>query len=241
MLRTLLLIILISIIACDNNKSRSTKSSVVTYQGALKKMMRKGDIGAKASLSDYAHIDHLYALGAIENLKGEILIIDSAPYNTSVIDNTIKVDSSYSKRATLLVSAVVNEWSSHTIPRHVSSLKDLEKYIKRIADTQLLDIRRPFPFMIEGRAEKMSWHVIDWKDGDTVHSHKKHVESGLNGTINNQDAIMLGFYSDSHHGIFTHHSSNVHIHTKLSDGSIAGHLDDIVLGPNMLLMLPVIE
>jgi len=46
----------------------------VEYKGALKNMMLKGDISAKADLSDFIARNHFYALGAIENLKGEIQI-----------------------------------------------------------------------------------------------------------------------------------------------------------------------
>ena len=49
---------------------------------------------------------------------------------------------------------------------------------------------------------------------------------------------LLGFYSDSHHAIFTHHTTNMHIHMKLKDEKIAGHVDDLKLGLNMILKLP---
>ena len=84
----------------------------------------------------------------------------------------------------------------------------------------------------------MDWHVINWKDGDTEHSHEKHITSGLNGTIKNQEATLLGFYSNSHHAIFTHHTTNMHIHMKLNNSEIAGHVDELILGQNMILKLP---
>ena len=53
----------------------------VNYEGALKNIMHKGDLSAKASLADYENIPNLYALGAIEHLKGEIQIFDGQVYN----------------------------------------------------------------------------------------------------------------------------------------------------------------
>ena len=38
--------------------------------------MHKGDISGKADMSDFENYKHLYAIGALENLKGEIQIID---------------------------------------------------------------------------------------------------------------------------------------------------------------------
>ena len=40
--------------------------------------------------------------------------------------------------------------------------------MKRLANT------KPFPFLIEGNASSLNWHVIDWKKGDTEHTHEKH-------------------------------------------------------------------
>ena len=52
---------------------------------------------------------------------------------------------------------------------------------------------------------------------------------------------MVGFYSDAHHGIFTHHSTNMHIHMKTGDHKVAGHVDDLTLGPKMILKLPDLQ
>jgi acetolactate decarboxylase len=49
---------------------------------------------------------------------------------------------------------------------------------------------------------------------------------------------MLGFYSNAHHAIFTHHMTNMHIHVKTTDNKIAGHVDDLTLGKGMILKLP---
>ena len=57
--------------------------------------MHEGDISAKVSLSKLKSIKHLYALGAIENLRGEIQIFNSKPYNTSVVDSSLIFDNSF--------------------------------------------------------------------------------------------------------------------------------------------------
>ena len=73
------------------------------------------------------------------------------------------------------------------------------------------------------------------------HTHEKHKTSGLYGTINNSQVEMLGFYSNAHHTIFTHHTTNMHIHVKTADGEVAGHVDDMILGKEMILKLPAIN
>jgi acetolactate decarboxylase len=56
--------------------------------------------------------------------------------------------------------------------------------------------------------------------------------------MENTEVEMLGFYSDSHKAIFTHHTSNVHIHMRTVDDKLAGHVDDLILGDGMILKLP---
>ena len=139
------------------------------------------------------------------------------------------------------MSAIVKTWENFSIPSSVQSKKDLEKHIEAVAEEYGIDVNQPFPFLIAGKVKSADWHVINWKDGDTEHTHEKHIKSGLYGTIKNQDLDMLGFYSDSHHAIFTHHTTNMHIHGRLKTGKIAGHIDDLELGEGMTLKLPKVD
>ncbi len=239
MKKVFIIAFVISIVSCQND-SKEASGFKVKYNGALKNMMFKGDISAKVDLSDFQKEEHFYALGAIENLKGEIQIFDSNPFNTTVLNSTLKFDKTYSKKATLLVYASVSNWKSITIPDNIITYEQLESYIAQTAQENQIKTNEPFPFLIEGTAKSFDWHVINWKNGDTEHSHQKHVNSGLHGTINDRKIGLLGFYSDAHHAIFTHHTTNMHIHVKTDDGKIAGHIDALTLGKGMILKLPSI-
>lgn len=224
-----------------NPKNDSEKESItfeVKYFGALKNMMHKGDISAKFDLADLKGTENLYAIGALENLKGEIQIFNGEPFNTFVQDSIVAIDKSFNKKATLLVYSIVESWSSYNIPDDIMTYEQLEKHIASVAEKNGINIEKPFPFLIEGKALEFDWHVINWKDGDTEHSHEKHVNSGLNGTKNNQQVELLGFYSDSHHAVFTHHTTNMHIHVNSGDNELAGHVDALTLGKGMVLKLP---
>ena len=225
-------------ICCAPSKPNTT-SFRVEYKGALKNMMHRGDISANADLSLFAKTVHFYALGAMENLKGEIQIFDSKPFNTMVSGNRLTVDTSFTKKATLLVYASVKQWNEIKIPDAFLSYEQLDDYIKQTAKTAQINVKKPFPFLIEGTAKSIDWHVINWEDGDTEHSHEKHIKSGLNGTLQNKHVEILGFYSTSHQAIFTHHTTNMHMHLKTADGEVAGHVDNLVLGNEMTLKLPV--
>ena len=210
----------------------------VEYKGALKNMMHKGDISAKCSLSEIADKEHIYALGALENLQGEIQIFDSEPFNSKGLNEEIEISDSYDEKASLLVFAQVSEWIELDVPKEILTYEQLEKFIALKAEETGIDTEQPFPFLLTGTPESIDWHIIKWKIGDNEHSHQKHIESGPHGTLEETEMDILGFYSDKHHTVFTHHTTNMHLHFKTSDEKIAGHLDGMILGQNMVLKLP---
>jgi len=236
----IIILTVLSAISCGSPQNDDDNFKV-EYKGALKNMMFKGDISAKADLSDFKERTHYYALGAIENLKGEIQIFDSKPFNTSVVESNLILDNSFNKKATLLVYASVEKWKTVNIPDSVLTYEEIEKYVEQTAKVNQISVDAPFPFLIEGIAKSIDWHVIDWKAGDKEHTHEKHKTSGLHSTINDRHVELLGFYSNAHHAIFTHHTTNMHIHVKTTDNKLAGHVDDLTLGKGMTLKLPGIN
>jgi len=211
----------------------------VKHAGALKNFMRKGDISAKFDLTDLKNKKGLYALGALENLRGEIQIFDSVPYNTfSSHEEQLSFDHSFQKKASLLVYTEVTAWDELEIPASISTKDQLERFVKNAASKNGVDTEKPFPFLITGKAASISWHVINWDKNDVHHTHRKHIESGPNGTLENVNALILGFYSSKHKAIFTHHSTNMHMHFKTVDNKVAGHIDQITLDQKMYLKLP---
>lgn len=220
--------------------SQNKKGFKVEHRGELKNIMHKGDISAQADLNDFKDLEHIYALGAVENLKGEILVLDGQAFISSVQDEQLVLDGSFDHKATLLVYAAVSNWNSIDIPNKISTYEELEQFIEQSANEHGIDTEEPFPFLIKGTPASFDWHVIDWPEGDAKHSHQKHVDSGLNGTVEHKAVEILGFYSKHHHAIFTHHTTNMHLHVKTTDNSISGHLDGIELGKGMTLKLPAI-
>lgn len=221
--------------SCRDKESK-TLSTEVKHSGALRTIM-SGNIQSVISLDTLSKMKNLYALGAVDNLKGEIQIFDSRPSNSFVVDSSLQIKDSYNLKASLLVYAEIEAWDSFQI-ENIKTKSDFEKQIFKIATDIGIDIEKPFPFLLEGTIASIDWHVINWKDGDTIHNHKKHKESGLNGTLHNREVQIIGFYSTKHKAVFTHHTTNMHMHFKTNDGSIAGHIDDLLLENSITLKLP---
>ncbi len=209
--------------SCLQDKSSYT----VKHHGALINIMG-GNLEATVSL-DSIPKDHLYALGAIENLKGEIQIFNGDSFISQTKNsNDVNIIKDTNHKASLLVYAQVEEWTSPQLLDSFSTSQELEQQIKTIALEKGIDVNRPFPFLLEGSVKEMKWHVINWPDNDLIHTHKKHQESGAHGLINNRTVKILGFYSEKHKAVFTHHSTFLHMHFKTDDDPIiAGHVDHL--------------
>lgn len=222
----------------------SSMVSSVNSAGELRQIMHQSDSSAKINLSTLTDHKHLYALGALEGLKGEILIEDSNLLVSSEGPNGIELSTNWDVAATLLVYAQVEKWRTISIPNTVQSKTDLETFIgqqarktksKKDSSTTIDQVPKPFAFRLTGEAT-LDWHVINWTEGEN-HSHQSHIESGLSGRLHNESVAILGFYSTAHQAIWTHHSSNVHMHFKNEDATLSGHVDDITV-EKMMLWLP---
>ena len=217
-------LLVISLISCQSNKN-DLITLEVSNAGALRTIM-SGDVSSVISLDSLKTKEHLFALGAIENLKGEIQIFDGSPSNSVVLNDSLKIADTYNVNASLLVYSEVKEWNTCKIDDNKTK-SQLETKIFELAKANDIDTEEPFPFLIEGTVASLDWHVINWKDGDTEHNHKKHKESGLNGTLKNREVVIIGFYSTKHKAVFTHHTTNMHMHFKTIDNTLAGHVDDV--------------
>ena len=134
----------------------------VKHYGALKNIMHQGDLSSKIDLIDLEKLENLYALGAVEQLKGEILIMNSKPYisscdhkNESHVVNknlrkSLKVDKTFENHACLLVYSIVENWTSFTIPINLS-YRNLESFIENTAKINGYNVDEPFPFLISGK------------------------------------------------------------------------------------------
>ncbi len=230
-------LILIQLVLNCCKKPQNPSNSKVKYKGALHTIM-SGNLDATVAMDSLKPLSNLYALGALENLKGEILIFDSEPFISSVKDSTIEITRSFNKKAALLVYAQVSSWKEISIPSNLNSKRELEAFIQKMAIKKGINTNVPFPFVLKGVISSLSWHVINWQDTDTIHNHQKHKKEGLKGIINDERVDVIGFFSEHHKRVFTHHATNMHLHFKANDNLLIGHVDDLILGKKMILKLP---
>jgi hypothetical protein len=221
--------------ACKNNPA--AMSNEVRYFGALHDIMQ-GNVGATITLKELEQLPNLYALGAFENLKGEVQIFNSEVVNSRKTPEMVKIDNTFSGSATLLVYAQVEEWQTISVPKMVRSKGQFEIFVYQEAEKAGIDVSKPFPFLLEGNISKLNWHIVDWNPNSTANTPQGHMESGLNGVLANGSVEILGFYSKEHQGVFTHKGSKTHMHFRTNSAKLAGHVDNFFMGYNMNLKLP---
>lgn len=209
--------------------------------GGMRQVMREGHTEARIALSDIVAKPHAFAVGAVEGLRGEILIDDGNCWVGQVVteQSTQVRHDAKSLRATLLAVAYVPAWSESVLTKAVAS-DELEAFIRDAAKRIGIDITRPFPFVIEGDFRDLSAHVIN---GYCPMNQNADIGSAENQPIRFDGVAgngkLIGIYAEGSAGELTHHGSSIHAHvlTK-SSPQIVAHVEGVALAPGAKLRLP---
>jgi acetolactate decarboxylase len=212
--------------AIDKAPNNDEKNNPVSIVGAMKNVMHKGELFGTIDLDTIANKEHLYGIGPLEYLKGELLIIDGKSYKSTVgIDGSIKMEETYKAKAPFFVYTNVENWIEHPIPDSVQTILQLETYLDQITKTA----NRPFAFKLTGTVETATIHIVNLPDGTVVHSPEDAHKNQREYELNDEAMQIIGFFSTEHQAVFTHHDTYVHIHGISDDKSKMGHLDKLVL------------
>src|SRR5262249_31583605 len=127
----------------------------VHWAGALSTVLA-GDIGSHISLERLAGLAHLYAVGPVAGLRGEITVADGRPYVSRVENGRIVVDRSFRHEAAFLVWVQVARWHDLDIPDTVIDGGDLEDFVVERTRESGMAIEMPFVFVVTGVAARVS-------------------------------------------------------------------------------------
>lgn len=209
----------------------------VKIAGAMKNIMMKGDFKAYAKLDTFRK-KNLYGLGPVEDLKGEILVLNGEIYNSEKNGKTISNKVNIVQKAAIFVYSYVEDWKVVEVQANIDSYTELEALVASTAKKSGYDTSVPFVFKIEASPKLANYHIIDWVKG-TKHTMDNHKQFAYSGKIVNSNSVFLGFYSDHHHSIFTHHTTNMHVHVIESKIKQVGHLDDLKIAGTIKMYFPV--
>ena len=206
----------------------------VLHAGQLRDIMHKNDISAKVAIDSLLERPGLFAVGALDALSGEVMIEDGVPFVSKAKDGVVAVSKDREVAATLLVYTYVSEWEEVQLPDSVVSLKDMEFFLSLLRGAE--GSVKPLPFRLKGQPAFVKFHIIRPSTGHATHEEIR--AAAFSDTLEEAKISIVGFYSDRHQGVFTHHDSNIHMHVINEERSKAGHVDDIRLGGNVKLYVP---
>lgn len=200
--------------------------------------MLKGDLRGHVAVDAFAAVPHLYALGPLEGVRGEVTIVDSRPSIARIEDDVVVTTVSWGVRACFLVWAQVPAWDERTADDGIPDILALEGAALAGAESGGLDLTRPFPFRVRGLAAEATFHVLDKRDA-LPHDHAQHERAKVRRTPWETPLELIGFQSRRHRGIFTPGDANVHVHLRTTDGLISGHVEAICLAPGARVGMPL--
>lgn len=233
--KTILLALTIFTLTSNSAIAQQT-SGDVKIVGEMKNVMWKGQLSGSLNLDTLTNKTHLYGLGPVEYLRGEILIVDGKSYKSTVVSGkTMKVEEIYDLKAPFFAYAVISKWTEHELPDSVQSIPQLETYLVQTTK----NAPRPFMFKLTGTVEQATIHVVNLPEGSKVSSPDEAHEGQKNYDLKNEQSEIIGFFSTEHKAIFTHHDTFLHMHLITKDRLKMGHLDKVVFKKGMVkLYLP---
>lgn len=215
--------------------SAVAQKSSVKVAGAMKNVMKKGELTGSISLDSLAE-KGVYGLGPVEFLKGELLLLDGKVFKSSVVDeDSMQVKKHSSVKAPFFVYSEVEKWKSVSIPSWVNSLESLEDFLDKLTPENA----DAFAFRLKGKINSADIHIVNLPEGRKVSSPKEAHEGITDYKLNDKEIEILGFFSRKHQAVFTHHNTFMHLHLITKDEKQMGHLDEIEFKANNIkLYLP---
>ena len=206
----------------------------------------RGDLAGRVPLASLRELKHLYAVGPVAGLRGEVTVLDGTPH-VSVLDadgrpRELTEDEAWRRSAIFLAYCDAPKLGEPATLGAVADLAALRPAVERAALAAGVDLdRTPFLVRVDGLAAELTYHVI-WKADDAPHGKAEHQKAKAKFTRRNVPVRLVGFYSRPGEGRVTHPGNPLHVHVVLPDeageGEASGHVDAVRLEPGALLRLP---
>ena len=175
----------------------------------------------------------LYGLGPVAFMRGEIMLLEGEAYVSEVTsDTSMRVSVIPEVTAPFFVYAEVSEWEPMAIPSEVQTMATLETFLQNASEAN----SGPFAFQIKGTVSEATIHVQNLPPGTVVTSPQEAHQGQVSYSLQNEEVVIIGFFSTEHQGVFTHHDSFLHMHLMNNERTKMGHLDAVRLGKATLLL-----
>jgi acetolactate decarboxylase len=217
--------------------------------GSIAQLVRDRDASAKVDLAAVIRRPHAYALGSLEDLRGEITIVDGAvwlSYPPARPGAAVRVETgpSTNEAAAFLVVTHADEradWTAIDLPAGLASRDAAGRLARWARERGLGGLEgRPVPFRIDGAFTSLTLAIVDGRlvppGPGTEEAMKKAQVIETHGRAH---GTLVGFCSFAPPGsAFTHPGQPCHVHAALPDERATGHAQDFVVAPGATLWMP---
>jgi len=218
--------------ACSSpRESHVRDGAVVKVAGEMRSVMQRGDLSATINLDTVEDRQHLYGIGPLDSLTGEITILDGVAYYSIIVNDKQALGQSFTIKAPFFVYANVPTWDEIQIPDSVTTEIHLDEFITAVSEQR----QEPFVFTITATIDTADIHIVSLPTGTVINSPADTHIGQKNLTLINSSVDLVGFFSRNHKGVFTHHDSNIHLHLITADRTSMGHVDRLRLRGSTVL------
>lgn len=233
------MLLLLPVAAFAASKDAGPPSVTVRYYGNFKKMIQENYVEGVVELERALSVPHIYAVGIIKNAEGEITVLDGEAWLNYGKDGISKTSSQIKKgeKAALLLTAGVEKWQTIVVPADMSE-NELHAFVLEQARKSGLNLKVPFPFLIEGKIRKLVWDVLDGADTDPSRKSNQLFLRKLVGYRDEARVVLLGFYPAELQSEFDYPGELWHIHVLFKDDSNTGHVNAFSVVKGSKLELP---
>ena len=194
-------------------------------------MYERKSAAGRVALEPLLGLKHLYAIGPIEGLRGELLVWDCTPFTSRMVGGVARVSVDRDVNAPYLVWSSVKEWREASVPDGARKLLSFEQWLPGAARKLGLDASKPFAFQVLGSVESATIHVVDLP-ADEVVTPASHEAAKRLVLLDRVPVQMLGFHAADDagaQGAWRRHDASIHVHLKNQLGTLMGHVDDFTL------------
>jgi alpha-acetolactate decarboxylase len=237
---SLILIALVAVVSSITYAAGLGQFGVTAY-GNFKRLSHTGDASGNVVLVSVPASPGVYGVGALADLRGEILIWDGKVFVTRGESITGSVEPPGPQdQAALLVTGRVKGWHQAAAP-HDMAQREFERFVIDTARKIGIDISKPFPFVARGEVTNYLWHVVTGSSKQHGGASQQQQGHANNRTFSGAKTVgvLVGFYSaEELEGVISHPGERFHIHYADNDIKISGHLDQFGVGKGFALLLP---
>jgi len=214
--------------------------------GNFERMSQTRDTQGVVKLREILALPGSYGLGALEGLRGEILLWDGKLLVSRGHTANGAVESAApTDEAVFFVEARVEAWDEMAIPNDMTRA-EFQLFVLQAAVSRGLSSDRAFPFAVRGSFPRVLWHVVT--GASSAHSDQSaevarvHSQGHARNRVFDQAnaaGFLLGFYSGvALEGTISHPGERFHVHYADAVFSVSGHVDDYRIPRGAVLLLP---